>query len=471
MYLLILFLVLFYWYGVKNYGYWKKKGVKHDRTVPYLGTNAQQYLQRASIAMMATKTYRNFPDEKIVGFYRGTAPELVIRDPEIIKRILITDFQHFYPRGLNTHKKVIEPMLKNLFFADGDIWRLLRQRITPAFSTGKLKTMFPYITDRAEKLQLLTEDIANQDIAYDVRELIARYTTDFIGVCGFGINMDSLSEENSQFRKLGKRIFKRNLRDALAGLLKQVFPEAFKHMHLLSPEIERSMRQLVSAVLKERNNKPSGRNDFIDLLLELREGGVIVGESIEEKDSDGKPKMVNLELDDLLLTAQVFVFFGAGFETSSSASSYTLHQLAFNPDCQEKVQKEIDRVLAKYDNKLTYDAIKEMTYLEMVFYEAMRMYPSVGFLMRECVTAGYTIPEVGITIDEGVKVVIPIQALHMDEQYFENPDKFDPERFNSENKSSIPKFVYLPFGEGPRACVGMYYDKQLMVLIANFFHI
>lgn len=452
----MLFIILFiacYYYGVRNFDYWKKKGVKHDKPLPFVGNNLKQFMQRASMAMVATEMYFKYPEEKVVGFFRATSPELVIRDPELIKRILLTDFNCFYARGINPHKTVIEPLLKNLFFADGDLWRLMRQRFTPAFSTGKLKGMFPIITERAEKLQLITKEVSPLEF-YDVRELMARYTTDFIGACGFGINMDSLSDENSQFRKLGRRIFERNFRDGVAGLLKWTFPELFKHVTLLDPELEKTMTQLVQSVLKERNYKPSNRNDFIDLLLELRQKGKIIGESIETRNSDGSSKTVELELTDLILIAQVFVFFGAGFETSSTASSYTLHQLAFNPECQEKVQKEIDTVLARHNNKITYEAVKEMKYLESAFYESMRMYPSVGYLIRSCTVPEYTFPEINLTINQDVKVLIPIQALHRDKKYFSEPEKFKPERFNAGTKYDMKHFVFLPFGEGPRACVG-----------------
>ncbi|KPJ12327.1 Cytochrome P450 6B6 [Papilio machaon] len=376
------------------------------------------------MAMLATEAYNKYPNEKVVGFFRGMKPELVIRDPEIAKRILVSDFQHFYARGFNPHKTVIEPLLKNLFFADGDLWRLIRQRFTPAFSTAKLKGMFPIITERAEKLQIITEEVSHLD-SYDVRELMARYTTDFIGACGFGISMDSLSNENSEFRRLGKRIFQRTPKDALHAALKLLFPELCKNLHFLDPQLEKSMTLLVQTVMRDRNYKPSEMHT---------------------------PKVVTLEMTDMIMIAQVFVFFGAGFETSSTASSYTLHQLAFNPEYQLKVQEEIDQVLKKYDNKITYEAVNEMTYLEKAFYEAMRMYPSVAYIVRMCTSPKYTIPEIGVTINEGVKVMIPIQAMHNDMKYFEEPEKFNPERFNLGRKQF--KNVFLPFGEGPRACVG-----------------
>lgn len=453
--LLVILVVVVYWYGIRTFCYWKNKGVKYEKPLPFVGNNLKQFMQKASLAMIATDIYNKYPNEKVVGFFRGTAPELVIRDLEIAKRILVLDFQSFYARGFINHKTTnIEPLLKNLFFADGDLWKLIRQRFTPAFSTGKLKAMFPIITERAETLQDITEEVSKREF-YDVRELMARYTTDFIGACGFGLKTDSLGDENSLFRKLGKRIFHRSYRDAVSAALKLIFPELCKSLTFLSPELEKNMTHLVQSVLKERNYQPSGRNDFIDLLLELKKKGNIVGESIETKNLDGSPKIVELELSELIMTAQVFVFFGAGFETSSTASSYTLHRLAYHPEYQAKVQNQIDDVLERHNNKITYDAVKEMTFLEMAFYESMRMYPSVAYLIRMCTVPQYTIPEIGLTINEGVKVLIPIQAFHRDPKYFKDPEKFNPERFSDNAaKDYIRKFVFLPFGEGPRACVG-----------------
>ncbi|CAK1577961.1 unnamed protein product [Parnassius mnemosyne] len=193
----------------------------------------------------------------------------------------------------------------------------------------------------------------------------------------------------------------------------------------------------------------------------------MIGESIEKTKADSTPEKVSLELDNLLITAQVFIFFAAGFETSSLATSFTLHQLAFHPQIQKKVQKEIDNVLSKYDGKLCYDAIKEMKYLDCAFREGMRMFPSLGFLVRECAWK-YTFPEINLRIDEGVIVIIPLQAMHNDPQYFENLNHFSPERFLPENVNSKTKYVYLPLGDGPRACIGEQSLAGLPVILSPY---
>ncbi|KPJ17095.1 Cytochrome P450 6B6 [Papilio machaon] len=444
--------VALYLYGTRTFTYWEKKGIKHDKPLPFFGNNSRMYFWKKSMTQIGVEMYWKYPKEKVVGFYRAMRPELVVRDPEIIKRILVSDFGHFHMRGINTHKTVIEPITKNLFFADGDIWKLLRQNMTPAFTSGKLKAMFPLIVERAERMQNHAINAPPTGRVLDSRELMARYTTDFIGACGFGLDMDSLSEENSAFRKLGIDIFKVELSQIIKQMLKEIFPEACKHFRIFG-KIENDMNALVKTILQKRNYEPCGRNDFVDLLLECKKKVKMVGQSIETVKSNGMPEVVSFELTDELIMAQIFIFFGAGFETSSSSTSYTLHELAYHPEEQRKVQEEIDRVLAKYDNKLCYDAVSEMTYLHCAFKEGIRIFPSLGHLVRQCARK-YTFPELDLTIDEGVSILIPVQALHTDPLYFEEPEKFKPSRFLTDFINPMTKNIYLPFGEGPRLCIG-----------------
>ncbi|KPJ14075.1 Cytochrome P450 6B2 [Papilio machaon] len=450
--LIVVGVVALYLYGTRTFKYWEKRGIKHDKPIPFFGNRWSIYSRTKSITQLAVELYWKYPKERLVGFYRTTVPELVIRDPKLVKQILVTDFSFFNRRGLNTHKSVVEPLLKNLFFVDGDVWKLLRQRITPAFTSGKLKAMFPLIVERAERLQNNAIKVPPTGGVLDAREIMARYTTDFIGAVGFGLDSDSLSDENSAFRKLGIKIFQFDVNQIVRQMLKEMFPETLKHVNVLN-KIESDVFGIVRSIMQKRNYKPCGRNDFIDLLLECRNKGKMVGESIELTKPDGTPEQISIELSEALMVAQVFVFFAAGFETSASSTSYTLHELAHHPDVQRKAQEDIDRVLAKYDNKLCYDAINEMNYLRCAFKEGLRMFPSLGYLMRKCAHK-YTFPDMDLTIDEGVTIVIPVQALHNDPQYFEDPEDFRPERFLTDFINPLTKDIYLPFGEGPRACIG-----------------
>ncbi|XP_047999129.1 cytochrome P450 6B6-like [Leguminivora glycinivorella] len=451
--LLAVLVIAIYYFGTRNHDYWAKRNVKHDPPVFLFGNNYKGFVGQQSITQVANDLYNRFPNEKVVGFYRGSTPELYIRDPDIIRDVLNTDFAYFYSRGFGRDPKV-EPLSANLFSAEGDLWKLLRQRITPAFTTAKLKAMFPLVVRSAERLQGVARDVAVRSDACDVRELMARYTTEFIGACGFGVDADSLGNENSAFRNIGRMIFATPLPIIIKQMLYQLFPPIRSFLHVGNPKLREEIFELVKTIRENRQCKPSGRHDFIDLLLELETKGKIVGESVEHRNADGTPLIVDMEMDVKMMAAQVFVFFGAGFETSSSATSFLLHQLAYNPEIQAKIQSEIDEVLQKYDNKLCYDAVAEMTLLGMAFKEGMRMFPSLGVLNRVCART-YTFPQLGLTIDPGVKIVIPVEALQNDEKYFDNPREFRPERFTPEEIQKRHKYVYLPFGDGPRACIGL----------------
>jgi cytochrome P450 family 6 len=143
--------------------------------------------------------------------------------------------------------------------------------------------------------------------------------------------------------------------------------------------------------------------------------------------------------------------------------SYCLFELAKNPEIQRKVQKEIDGVLKS--GKFTYESLHELKYLECCIDETLRKYPIVPLLMREC-TEDYKIPDSDLVIPKGMGLMIPVLGFHRDPEIFENPMAFKPERFlNSPNGEGKAKgLFYLPFGDGPRNCIGMRLGKVLTKL-------
>ncbi|XP_011704882.1 PREDICTED: probable cytochrome P450 6a13, partial [Wasmannia auropunctata] len=149
--------------------------------------------------------------------------------------------------------------------------------------------------------------------------------------------------------------------------------------------------------------------------------------------------------------AQSNAFFQAGFETSSTTMTFALYELAQHQDIQDKVHKEIDEILSKY-NDMTYDAINEMTYLHMVINETIRKYPAIPILNRIC-TKEINLPTTNIRVPKGTSITIPILGLHLDPSIYPDPDKFDPERFNTEEIAKRHPYAYLPFGEGPHKCI------------------
>ncbi|KAH1021164.1 hypothetical protein HUJ04_010712 [Dendroctonus ponderosae] len=187
------------------------------------------------------------------------------------------------------------------------------------------------------------------------------------------------------------------------------------------------------------------------LLLQLKNQGSL-SDSQKIDAASEKSQGVITEED---IMAQCFVFFFAGFETSSTTMTFALLELAQHLDIQAKLRAEVDRVLAKHNGKFTYQSVAEMHYLEMVVNETLRKFPPVPIIPRIC-TQTYQIPNSNVVIEKGTSVEIPVWGIHMDPDYYPNPDIFDPERFTEENKTKRKEeLTFLPFGAGPRLCIGL----------------
>ncbi|XP_065172835.1 probable cytochrome P450 6a13, partial [Atheta coriaria] len=174
------------------------------------------------------------------------------------------------------------------------------------------------------------------------------------------------------------------------------------------------------------------------------------------------------------MTAQVMVFFMAGFDTISTTLSFCCYELALNPVIQEKLHQEIVNTQCRNNNKLNYDIIKHMTYLDMVISESLRKWPP-ALLVGRCCTQAHKIPplrdnEVEVHLNA---VLISVFGIHRDDQIYPDPDCFDPERFTEVNKKSRCPYSYLPFGLGPRNCIAarfalMEMKTMLVQLLINF---
>lgn len=137
--------------------------------------------------------------------------------------------------------------------------------------------------------------------------------------------------------------------------------------------------------------------------------------------------------------------------------SFVCDDIANHPEVQKKLREEVTSVLDKYDGMITYEALKEMTYMDQVLNESQRLVHIGGFLAKVCTKKIELKGSDGFIcrVQPGMKVIIPIQGLQKDARYWKNPEDYDPERFSPDKKNSIEKYAFLPFGEGPRMFPGM----------------
>ncbi|KAL9922034.1 putative cytochrome P450 6a13 [Glossina fuscipes fuscipes] len=443
---------------LKNiYSYWSKMGVPHEKPLFFLG-NMKGVGYTYHWTEINRRVYTKFKDfSPIAGLYTFWTKAVIIMDLDLIKNILIKDFQYFSDRGI-FHNERDDPLTGNLLFLDGDAWRVLRQKISPVFTSGKVKFMFSTIVKVAERLEHACDNIVTKgENQVETKDLCARFTTDVIGECGFGIECNSLEEPRAEFREMGRNVFEKPRHSMLIQTFMFTNPDLARQLrmkHFRNDTSEFFMR-VVKETIKLRQENQIKRNDFMDLLIELmekREKLLKQGQLIEEDDMAS-----GLTYEQVC--AQAMVFFLAGFDTSSAAMAFCLYELALNPDIQRKLREEILKVLEKYNSQITYESLKEMTYLEQVFNETLRKYPVVPQLTRVCLK-DYCLPNSDVILEKGLRIIIPIDAIHNDPEYFKEPDKFNPDRFSSAAiAQQHPALSFIPFGEGPRNCIGMRFGK------------
>lgn len=422
--------------------------------VPFFGNLKESTLRYKNIGIVMKEIYESFRNEKVVGFYRMTTPCLLIRDLDLIKQVLIKDFEVFMDRGIEFSK---ESLGANMFHADGDTWQVLRGRFSPLFTTAKLKNMLHLLAEHADRFLMHVESLCHQQPEQEVLSLIQKYSMITITACAFGIDLtiDSLNIEFLQ------KISELMLTTTYAIELDMMYPGILRKFNssLFPKEVKLFFHNLVREVVEKRNGVPSERKDFMDLILELRQQGEL--KSLKQHDNIKLTVVVNEDM----MAAQAFIFFLAGYETSAMAMVNLLYELAKNPDVQDKLIKEIDIVLGKHNKEITYDALKDMEYLDSVFMETLRMHSILEPLQRN-IRVDYKIPGMNVVIEKGRTVVISPMGIHYDEKYYPNPKKFDPERFSSENSRDRHPCAFLPFGAGPRNCIGklLYFIRLPAVL-------
>jgi len=299
------------------------------------------------------EVYRKFKGQsKVAGFYLFFKPIAVILDLDLVKSILIKDFDKFVDRTEYVNEN--DPLSENMFVAQSEKWKLLRTKLSPTFSSGKMKFMFPTIVEVGQEFKkaFAKHVDAHPNEPVEIHDFSARFTTDVIGSCVFGVESNSLEDPNNEFRRMGRRIFTPTFKYLKVQLLKTTYSHILKHFGFkrFDQDIEDSALNLVKKTVEFREKEHVKRNDFMNLLIEMRNTSA----------TQGIPLTIER------MAAQAHVFFVAGFETSSSNMSYCLFELAKHPDIQEKARAEIKEVLAKHNNELTYEAMTEMTYLEQV---------------------------------------------------------------------------------------------------------
>ncbi|KAF5289036.1 hypothetical protein FQA39_LY03915 [Lamprigera yunnana] len=461
---------------IKPLSYWKDRDVVHEKPYPLIGGMANVVFQRKTISDHTRDLYKKFIKHRYFGFHQFNRPVLYIRDLDLIKKIAIKDFDHFIDHNTFIPKDVDPLMEKNLLGLKGQRWRDVRATLSPSFTISKLKFMFTLVSDSAQDFINYFKKENEDVLEIEMKDAFTRFTNDTIASVAFGLKCNSLDERTNEFFMMGKMVSSIGKLRFFIITLYTSFPILAKILKVgfFPSSVSKFFYRIVRDAITLRESEGLIRPDMIQLLLEARKEKPshqvnAVGEEASNVDHKNK-----LELTDEDITAQALLFFLGGFETVSTLLSFLCYELALNYEIQAKLQKEIDKTLVKCNGKLTYEALHEMKYLDMVVSETIRKWPTGFQLDRVCVSDYKIEPvngnEKSLLIEKGTLLIIPVVGLHHDPKYFPNPEKFEPERFSEKNKSNFEPSAYLPFGLGPRICIASRFAlMEMKILIFHLF--
>lgn len=337
-----------YFYVANAYSYWKRRGVPYLKPSFPFGNFVKFWKNYQMFPATLIELYNSSTDP-VSGLYVICHPKLLVRDPEIIRDILVKSFSYFRDRGTFINEKW-DPMSDNILFQGGNKWKYNRSKLSSAFNTIGIKAMFDMFIKRGTALHEQINQLAESGASVDVREMSRRYVTSVILSAALGTDIDCINDPCCEFLQYLKRFFNATLINMFRLNITFLQPKLAKLLGLrfATTDFSQFMIETVRQNVNHRNGSNINHKDFFQLLMQVNKdsGDKKIGMSIEE------------------MSAQVYILHIAGSEASAIAFTFCIYQMARNTNIQNKAYEEIKNVLDKYDGALTYEALGEMQYIE-----------------------------------------------------------------------------------------------------------
>lgn len=354
---LVAFLVSVILYYKWCFNYWKRRNIVDvwEPTIP-LGNiinPLSKNLRHIGVQGIINHAILKKRNCKHGGFFLCASPKYLVIAPEYIKNVLTKDFEYFSEREFYYNEKH-DPLSANLFAISGEKWRMLRTHLSPAFTTGKIKMMFSNILQCSNQMiDAVMENCKNKEIV-EAKNVSESFTTDVIGLCGFGVSCNSFKHHYAEFKVQGRKAFHMTPFRIFKIFMGFLCPKIarFLGVTLFDRQSNNFFINLVKETMEYRESSNVYRQDLLQLLMDLRNQQKL------------KPEEEALTVEEI--AAQVFILFAAGYETSSTTLSFCLYELSLNKDIQNKVRDEIGAILKVHNGKLTYEAVMDMKYLGQV---------------------------------------------------------------------------------------------------------
>ena len=398
--------------------------------VPLLGSVLD--LQWRGQVRFFLESWRRYGD--IVRFQLGPFVGHILAHPDHIQHVLVGNAQN-YSKG-PSYAKAQSVIGRGLLTSEGDLWRRQRRLVQPPFTQRSVLQLTDAMNSTVEAMLARWETAARDRTVLAINREMARLALMIIGQTVFSIDLGQVIQTILMAAVDVSTFVNRRLASFFDVPLALPTP-ANRRFKRAVRNFDTVIYQLITA----RRGQQRDTTDLLDRLLEAR-------------DEAGRP-MPDQQIRDEVLTLLL-----AGHETSAIALSWVWYLLAQHPDSQHTLQAELAAVLG--DRPPTADDLAKLPYTRMVVEETLRLYPSVWTFPRAAVAddviGGYHIP--------AGSLIFPSQYLtHRHPDFWENPERFEPERFTSERSAHRARYAYYPFGGGPRSCIGSHFAMLELCLV------
>lgn len=313
--LFVVAIILGYYLNQHRFTYWSSRGFKQLEPQFFFGDGKELITLKSSFGVFLKDLYFKHKKSGILGIYVSYIPQVLITDPNLAQDILIRDFNSFHDRPMPCDEKV-DPLSGSLFNVGGQKWKDLRVKLTPTFTSGKLKGMFPIIKNVGQVLEdYLLRNMKNGVDVFEFRDLMARYNTNIISSVAFGIDNDSINEPDHIFRRMGAKIFETKFMNGIKSMMNLASPKLMHKLRvkMLDNDVNEFIFSIVKQTVDYREKNNVSRNDFLQMLIQLKnQGFVSVDKGVKnDKQPENSSEKIS-KIDFNTLAAQVFVFFAAG---------------------------------------------------------------------------------------------------------------------------------------------------------------
>ncbi|XP_054267217.1 probable cytochrome P450 6a14 [Macrosteles quadrilineatus] len=375
---------------------------------------------------------------------------------QVIETILVEDFSFFKDRWV----KFKNPLVDSLTFGKGEEWRERRLRIAPAFGPGKVRGMFQQIFGATDGILKEIEDQNAREECIEIENLANQFSIDVMSSCLFGVNMLH-SREAILIKKALDEMYVVSKSHPIITMIGLKYPKIFDFLYMIKGYRDAiiSYVNVINDIIQFRAANKTKRNDILQVMLDLEDQD----EEISENVNKSKAEQTNVNnatvtsqkskhiFSHELIAATIHNFYHAGIKPTAVTIMFALYEIARHPEIQGNLVEEVKSSLTKCKG-WNPCALERMTYLDQVIQETLRLY-SFNISLSRVLTKPYTLPGTNVTLDEGMNVFVPIDAIHRDPEFYPEPEKFRPERFDGHHYK--PTSTFLPFGQGPRICVAI----------------